>query len=335
MLNISQIFPNLSSLEQNRQSQASRYKLYKILIWVSVIGVIFGAALATETTKYPNAPLAFWVSFALIWVFWWLRRKLRAAYINQTSEQIFAPLIKSTLPNVSYNHKAFVPASIFNQSGLFLAGTSFQGEDLIEGQIDGIAFKCSQLTIYKRVTSKSGGAITNKSSKSSKKSKTSKSGKTTTSTNLIFQGFFVVLDMPTAQTSGQTLVQYNVFEQFGDALQMVKTALGNQSAASLRGNKAFEGEFEKIFNVKTDEPQVLTSALCEFLTQLNRRDTKVGLSITSNRVCMSMETKADFLATDITEPVSAELLQTYANEWEQTLSNIRTLIKLLKPEQLS
>ena len=332
MLNISQIFPNLSSLEQNRQSQASRYKLYKILIWVSVIGVIFGAALATETTKYPNAPLAFWVSFALIWLFWWLRRKLRAAYTNQASEQIFAPLIKSTLPNASYNHKAFIPASIFNQSGLFPAGTSFQGEDLIEGTLEEAAFKCSQLTIYKRVTSKSGGAITNKSGR---KSKTHKSGKTTTSTNLIFQGFFVVVDMPTAQTSGQTLIQYNVFEQFGDALQMVKSALGNQSAASLRGNKAFEGNFEKIFNVKTDEPQVLTPALCEFLTQLNHRDTQVGLSITSNRVCMSMATKSDFLAADINDPLNEALLQTYANEWEQTLSNIHTLIKLLKPEQLS
>jgi len=262
--------PTLALLEAKRLGIANRfsYKRYKRnLLLLLVVDVAVG--LSVSNNLIPQAfigiiPGSFvYAMFAPLYIF--IRRNLSFDPINEEYKKSIIPKIISFLdPQLSFKPKDGISLREFNQSNLFETPTSFQAEDLVEGQVDGLSIRLSDVQASRRSNNRNDA------------------GKHSSYT--LLHGLYAIVKLDRAVPSRVMIKQTNVVS---NALgQFARQVLGNAIVDAVRnhlhlrlvktGNEAFDKDFEVTCAEEEVAKQLLSPMLLQLILALK---SEVGLQI--------------------------------------------------------
>lgn len=197
---------------------------------------------------------------------------LNAHYKNE----VIAALVDAASPGARYAPGEGIGEEVFNRSGLFgVRPDRYHTEDLIEGEINGTAFRFAEVHAEERRTS------------------TDSKGRTRTYWVDIFRGFLFIADFG-RPFRGATTVYRNSW---------IKLRFGTQRV------KLESPEFEKRFDVYGDDPvearYLLTPLLMERIVSLDRRFGQgMTLSFRRQEIIVAIADATDHFEASIWRPVT-------------------------------
>lgn len=254
--------PAVASLEEKRLNIANRfsYQRYKRnLKWLFgldlIVGILVGSNLLPESFIAVIPLSVLYAIFAPLYIF--IRRNLSFDPINKEYKQQVIPRIISFLdPNLKYTPTEGILLREFNQSNLFAAPTSFKSEDLVEGTVQGISLRVSDVQASRRYSSR------NSSGKSSNE--------------ILLHGLYAIAKLDHKVPSQVIVKQTNVVS---NALgQLARTLLGDAAIDAARehlhmrlvktGNEAFDNDFEVTCAEEAVAKRVLTPLFLNLILAL-------------------------------------------------------------------
>ncbi|MEM6430019.1 MAG: DUF3137 domain-containing protein [Deinococcota bacterium] len=160
-------------LTQERLRKRSRGVFLGVAAALVVLNIVFGILLIGSSRGVDllmNVLLAIGFTAAQVWgVYEFSSRTFRQAF----KTNVVKKLVAFVSPDLRYAPHSYVPQSKFVANRLFGAFDRYRGEDHIYGQLDGLEFDVSELTVQKR----------------------QRNGKRS-STKTIFKGLFFVMALP-------------------------------------------------------------------------------------------------------------------------------------------
>lgn len=314
---LQQLVSNIPAWETRREAQNQLYNKYW---WTSFLTFFVGGAFAGLSFLAHIAIGVVGVIVVIIATILVGRKATAAweAFATIARNQIFTPLIESTLPDTKYTPNTHIPETEFDASGLYRDVNEFSGEDHIRGVVDNVVFAVSQVKAVKRSTS------------------TDSKGKTQTNRTTIFSGLFFVVHLAKISTA-QILVKPDVAERaFGGAIgkffQKISTAFSDKSLVKFDEDPEFEKAFAVYSNQPNEAHRVLSEPFRGFLTQLaNSQKNTVAVSLNSDRVYLGFNNSIDFLPIKINQPLTETVVRAYLEEWLSVLRITQQVIHYLAP----
>jgi hypothetical protein len=312
---LQQLVGNIRAWETRREAQNQLYNKYW---WTSFLTFFVGGAFA-GLSFLAHIAIGVVGLIGVVIATILIGRKATAAweaFATIARNQIFTPLIESTLPNTKYTHNTHIPETEFDASGLYRDVNEFSGEDHIQSTIDNVIFAVSQVKAVKRST------------------RTNSKGKTQTRRTTIFNGLFFVIHLAKI-TPAQILVQPDVAERaFGGAVgkffQKISTAFTGKSLVKFDEDPEFEKLFA-VYSTETNEARrVLSEPFRTFLIQLaTSQKNTAAISINSDRIYLGFNNGIDFLPINIKQPLTETLIRAYLEEWLTVLRTAQQIIHYL------
>ena len=314
---LSQMISNIPAWETKRAEQNQAYNRF----WWIALFVFLGGTLLSIGAFFIH-PVIGVILLIVVLFFTYLRGKKATDVWNEFAtvarNQIFTPLIQNTLPNTEYVYNNYISQQDFSLSELYSGGNEFAGEDYIKGNLQGTAFKCSQLKVVKRSTSRDS------------------KGNTKTNRTTIFSGMFIILDTPNI-ANGMIQIKPDIAERYfggmvGGFLQKLVGSTTAYPLIKFDEDPEFEKQFVVYSNDTATARRLLTADARAYLQQLNegKNNKKISLAISNHKVYLGINNGQDFLPIRINQPLTEESVKAYLEEWLSILRIIQQLIRFLR-----
>jgi hypothetical protein len=257
---------------------------------VAVLGV--GASIGM-LALFPGADALGIVAVAacayFLWSAWSAHRGFAAAF----RERVIGPLVGFVDASLRYEPSASVPREQLVRSGLVRREVRYcSGEDLVEGEIDGVAVRCTYVRAFGETPRRAPGSDS-------------------VAPPIVFSGLFVLAEFPRRATAGVYVLPDRAERLFGGVAEAVQAA--DRRYGSLV--RLEDPEFERLFKVYAEDQvearYILSTSLMDRLVNFrNRRDATPRLAIQNSTLYMAFPSNANPLA----PPSWAEVAYTQKTE---------------------
>lgn len=221
-----------------------------------------------------------------------MQQKKLKALSNQFKEKYLMPELKKIIPNATYRlHDGFLEQEVI-YSRLLKNQDRFKSEDLIEGIIDGIKFRCSDIHQQDVRSNSKGGS----------------------STVTIFKGRFYEIDLIKPLNADIVIMQKQIFKLFKHD-DLIETE-------SIRFNQ----ELTVYANGQVEALRLLKPKFMEKLLYLDQRfNDKISFSFIKNKMYIAINHGKDTFDFSPNHKVDENFINAYKEEF----INIKAFIKML------
>lgn len=272
--------PLIDSLQGEKKNIQKKYFRYLVLPFLILLLIVLFLARSSLQPSF-----IFFLFFIFVFVAAIVHIKISGPYMEKFKNTIISELIKYVHEGLVYDHKKYIPESVFRESRLYEHRIdSYKGEDYISGMIGKTWIEFSEIIArYKTETRTKNG--------------------TRTQWHTLFDGLFFVADF-NKKFSSDLIVKPDIaerlFGRFGQKLQKLNVFQHGELI------EMENPEFEKVFKVHgTDQREaryILTPALMEKILNLNDKIKKkinqdISLSFINSKLYIAVP-----LSTDLFEP---------------------------------
>lgn len=295
------IYPNLEDLEKQRQEAFSFLKTAAIFLFFIDILVLFFIS-----QNFPlNLNIVIGVIGVGIAVFLTLYSWKTKSFQNHFKDTVIEKLVSFIAPNLLYLKNSHITKFEYESSFLFPNEVDkFNGSDLIEGKIDGVSLKFSNLhTLEEKRDSK---------------------GKTSYQT--LFKGLFFIADF-NKNFHSRTLVLPDNAEKFFGNFAHIFQALSSYGELIKLDNPTFEKEFVVYGFDQIEARYILSHSLMESILELKKLlKNEISISFNGSKIYIAVSKPTNSFEAKIYKKVTTfSEVQTYF----QTISLMVDIVKVL------
>ena len=149
---LQQIFDRLEADADTFLENQRKHKIYMarvIAAFLLFLGILYALGIFTSAWKY-----GFIFGFFLVFLFsfvpvFFSAVNLKDRFYTSYQDRLMEPLFKNILPQNSYQKSKIISQNLFNYSNIFPdeIASLYEGDDLMEGYLDGKIFKFSRLEV--------------------------------------------------------------------------------------------------------------------------------------------------------------------------------------------
>jgi hypothetical protein len=258
----SKIYPNLEELEVQRKKDFSSLVLIGVFLIVMALLVF---VLFKDTFFFHNGYESIFIIPIAIFIFFYsLKQK---SFQNRFKDEVIKKIVGFISKNLLYKSESHITKAEYEQSRLFLSKVDkFGGNDLIEGYINGVFLKFSDLhTLEKKESSK---------------------GKSFYET--IFQGLFFVADF-NKNFYSQTVVLPDRSERFLGTFAHIFQSLSSYGQLVKLDNPEFEKEFVTYSLNQIEARYILSHSLMKNILELKKLfRSEIALSFNGSKIFIAI-----------------------------------------------
>ncbi len=301
------LYPVLQKLEDERKVLRHR------LIQIAIIYTLFTAFSLLILIKLEIIEIDFllFLGFAYVVGGGILYKYFTKDYTKVFKEKVITPLVKELDKNLNYFPQMHIPEMSFTRSRLFTSSPDkVSGNDLIKGQIQGVALQLSDFHAQKK----------------------HKDSKGRTSWSTIFQGLFIVSDFNKDFKAKTVVLPDSAQSTFGDLVgNWLQSNNFSRNALVKMDNPDFEKEFVVYSSDQIEARYILTHTLMQRLLNYKKRSKHpLYISFVGGNIYMAIEYNKDLF-----EPSVFHSLLKYkiAMEYVDTLHLAIGVVEELKLNQ--
>lgn len=256
------IYPNLEELEVQRKKDFSSLKLVGIFLIVMTLLVF--ALLKNNSFFYNGYEGILIIPIAIFVFFYSLKQK---SFQSRFKDEVIKKIVGFISKNLSYKKESYISKSEYEQSRLFLSEVDkFSGNDLIEGEVEGVFIKFSDLhTLEKKKSSK---------------------GKSFYET--VFQGLFFIADF-NKNFYSQTVILPDGSEKLLGAFAHIFQSISSYGQLVKLDNPEFEKEFVTYSYNQIEARYLLSHSLMKNILELKKLfKSEIALSFCDSKIFIAV-----------------------------------------------
>ncbi len=267
----SDIYPYISSLEEQRKKALFRVKIYIFLFIFLGIAIFFVSYFGG--LSYNNFTFIFWIVGISLIIYSFLYKMTVGKYKENFKDEIIQKIVSFLEPSLSYDKDAHIFKEEFIWSDLFQKKIDkFEGNDLVEGKIGDTSIRFSDIHAQYKTTYK------NK-----------------INWHTIFKGQFFIADL-NKEFNGKMVVLPDNTEKFlgsiGTFLQ--KHNFGREKLIKL-DNPEFEKEFVVYASDEINSRYILTHSMMQNILNFKKRSKKeIYISFRNSKIFIAISSKDMF-----------------------------------------
>ena len=225
----------------------------------------------------------------VVLVIWWINSFIIKWHRAKVKQVTISKVVQFIDPRLRYRARASMPHAAIRASSLFPWSIIIEGEDLIQGQLNGLVFSCSEIRIHrekKKHSGHSGGSVLS-------------FGDDTTSGKQLFSGLFAEVELPERISSHIYIFPNNIANS-------LKGRLGQLSSTTRRLErvKLEDPIFERHFNTyaidQLQSRMVLTTKLIEDISNFREKlNVAIMLSLNGNKLYIAVPSTKDLFEPNV------------------------------------
>ena len=240
-------------------------------------------------------------------------------FLDESIPENFKDLIVKNLitfvdPSLSYYPEDFVPYDDFEASKLFmLKPDNYYGDDLIKGEIEGVAVQFSELHVeYEAKEKPKKNFLINKEKPNWKS---------------IFDGLFLVADCPVDFKGNIFILDDNLYEKLGHLGTLVQKHHFYYGQYILPVNHKFRDKFVVYAEDKLEGERLLSEAFMQKILKLKTNSkSRVFISIKDGKIYVAVNMKREIFKVNLNKSLSkAEHIRSFYNDLYYMLTVIDDL----------
>jgi hypothetical protein len=299
----------LEELEQRRIKAEKKLNIFTLItLVISIVAFFYNINEANDSEE------AFGILFIIgvigFMVFTIGSKLITLEYIKEFKLKIIKPLIESIDKTISYHPDRNIPRFIFKKSKLFGMFNKYSGDDFVSGEIDGVQFSLSELSVFDEKNAGKNNKILIK----------------------IFQGIFCEFNF-NKNFSSLLLIYPDVAEKyFGHFGQWLQSMNMTKDQLIKLDNPEFEKHFVVYGNDQIEARYLLTHSMMAYILKLREElNAPIYISFNESKLYIGI----DYDGVEQFEPdISTSLLNSsYIHQHIQKISYHIEIIKNFKLNQ--
>ncbi len=274
------IYPHLSSLEEERKKALFRIKIYLIIsvaLGISIIYFSYFNGILQESIE----PI-YWAVGIPLAIFGFLYKMTISKYRNNFKENIIQKMLSFLEPSLYYNKNAHILKEEFVWSDLFQTKIDkFEGNDLVEGDIGETHIRFSDIQALHKTT------YENK-----------------TIWHTIFKGQFFIADLNKVFNGRMVVLPDSAEKIIGVAGTFLQRYNPNREKLIKLDNPEFEKEFVVYANDEIESRYILTQSMMQKILNFKRKSKKkIYLSFRNSKIFIAIASD-DMFEPDLFKPLN-------------------------------